>query len=242
MRVRRLNLLGGEPLLHPDLSAFLESARASGLAREIAVWTNGLLLTRVDERLFDLIDILFVTIYPGVALPLQPDQIVALGQRNGFVARIHHKKSFHVALLNQRIGDDRVVQQIYDTCAKAHLWSCHSFADGRYFKCGVADNLRGRLSRIDIPPPDQSGDSVPLHDNPHLRDNLREYIDSKRPLEACAWCLGTAGKQFPHHQLGRGGLAAEMSRDDSSVAKLFASDNGERSRRLHSLPLVFADD
>lgn len=56
---------------------------------------------------------------------------------------------------------------------------------------------------------DAFSDSVPLHDNPNLEENLRLYIDDSRPLEACSYCLGSSGVRLAHRQMTKREIAAE---------------------------------
>lgn len=43
--------LGGEPTLHPELPAILKIVRESGIADTIQVWTNGILLSNINNKL-----------------------------------------------------------------------------------------------------------------------------------------------------------------------------------------------
>ena len=71
LHLNELKLLGGEPVLIPDLLEFLRCARASGLAEEITLITNGLLRHRCYPATFELIDRLQVSLYPGVRLRVE---------------------------------------------------------------------------------------------------------------------------------------------------------------------------
>src|SRR5262245_25034557 len=62
-------LVGGEPLLHPDIDACLDIARQSGIAPVVSVTTNGFLLPRVSERFWQLTQALTVSLYPKPILP-----------------------------------------------------------------------------------------------------------------------------------------------------------------------------
>ena len=64
-RVQRLRFVGGEPLLHDDICAFVDAARASGIATHIEVVSNGTLLARVSDQLLESIDSLALSLYPG---------------------------------------------------------------------------------------------------------------------------------------------------------------------------------
>ena len=52
-KVGTVRLLGGEPLLHPDLGAVVDAVRRSGIGERICVVTNGLLLPRMPRALWE---------------------------------------------------------------------------------------------------------------------------------------------------------------------------------------------
>lgn len=51
--IKTIRLLGGEPLLHPDLSSFVKSARRSFPSTKIDITTNGTLLKKPDQTFWD---------------------------------------------------------------------------------------------------------------------------------------------------------------------------------------------
>jgi len=65
---RTLKLTGGEPLLHPEVLACLDTARASGIADTLSVTTNGLRLDHMPDTFFEKIDRLTLSWYPGAGL------------------------------------------------------------------------------------------------------------------------------------------------------------------------------
>jgi len=66
--VKRIRLLGGEPLLHPELVLFLKTARECFPAAEIQLVTNGLLIDRMAENFWkECVDsriLIYVSRYP----------------------------------------------------------------------------------------------------------------------------------------------------------------------------------
>jgi hypothetical protein len=72
-------------------------------------------------------------------------------------------------------------------------------------------------------------DGIPLH-APGLRQRLRTYLDSKEPLRACRYCLGTVGRYEPHGQ-----LSAEQRRVPAHQP--IPADNGIDIVRLRGLAL-----
>jgi organic radical activating enzyme len=126
LHLGELKILGGEPLLHPDLIEFLRTARASGIADEITLVTNGVLLHRCDPVTFELIDKLWVSLYPAVRLRLEVSELEALSKKYNFKLELKVMNSFRFTTINRRHRDAALVRQIFTRCALAHEWSCHT--------------------------------------------------------------------------------------------------------------------
>jgi MoaA/NifB/PqqE/SkfB family radical SAM enzyme len=218
--IRELQLVGGEPLLHPGLLELVEVARSSGLARQITLITNGVLLHRADPRLFELLDGLWISRYPGVVQRYDETHLRSLAQEYGIWIWIKDTPTFGRKHLNRPNDDDALVQHIYFSCLDAHIYSCHTVHQGRYYKCPPSVYMRQRLGRKGIKFENSSADSVPLHDNPNLRADIARFIASDVPLQACRWCLGSLGPEEAHRQLDRDSLTAELEEAHVDPRKL----------------------
>lgn len=212
---RELRLVGGEPLLHPALITFLTEARRIGIADSIVIYTNGVLLHQMGPDFWRGIDELRISAYPGVRRRLDDAACARLCQEHGVTLRIEPFRTFSQTLIGKRIADASLVGAIYRNCHTATV--CHTVRDGRFFKCPMAPLMASWLAlhgiRFDSPP----GDGVALHDNPALRDDLSRYLDSGSPLAACAYCLGSSGRDVPHRQLDRAGCAAWLAEDGQAL-------------------------
>jgi hypothetical protein len=220
LHLDELKLLGGEPLLHPDLVSFLQVARESGLAERITLVTNGVLLHRADPKIFDWIDMLWISTYPGVKIRADLTALRKLAQERGFRLRLKAIAAFRQTALNSRNGNDALVSRIYRSCHLAHVWSCHTIHEGRYFKCSPAPFLQPRMALRGTAVDNRPRDGVAIHGNPMLRSDLERYLASAEPLEACFYCLGSVGREFPHRQLDRPGLLAERDAAHESPGEL----------------------
>jgi organic radical activating enzyme len=229
MHLGELKLLGGEPLLHPDLLQFLQCARESGLADEITLVTNGLLLHRCDPLAFELIDRLWVSVYPGVELPLATDELDYLSKRYNFSLDLKKTDSFRCTTVNKRHRDAALVRPIFDRCELAHARSCHTIDQGYYFKCSPAPFLTARMALEGEPVANRDLDAVRIFDNPNLRAELESYLRSDEPLEACYYCLGSSGRRFPHRQLKRGEVHDESYAHELEAAGTIALRRGDRA-------------
>lgn len=229
LHLGELKILGGEPLLHPALPEFLRHARASGLADEITLVTNGLLLHRCDPAVFALIDRLWISVYPGIKLPIETSGLETLSKKHDFKLELKAVDGFRCTTVNERHRDVVLVQQIFQRCELAHVRSCHTIDRGYYFKCSPAPFLTVRLALEGTAVQNRDQDGVKIHDNPHLREDLAAYLRDERPLEACSYCLGSSGRRFPHRQIKRGESGDEIGcyRHELAAAATVAMQSGD---------------
>ena len=221
LHVRMLRLLGGEPLLHPQLNLFVQAARAAGIADSVMLWTNGLLLHKARRGLLESFDVVQVSLYPGVRVRADLSKLAGELEENSHTRlNVVKVEKFQHQLLNDPIADRKVVRRTYLRCKEAHSWSCHTVHDGRYYKCPKASGLGPRLAGCGVKVSNCASDGVALHQNPQLAEELAAYLLSTVPLMACAWCLGTDGKSFSHHQLDALGMALERQTRDNGRAFL----------------------
>ena len=226
-----LRLLGGEPLLHPRLVEFLEFASQSGVSDTITVVTNGVLLHTVDDEVFRLIDTLRVSLYPGVTVRADMDELRRLGVELGFTLSVKRISKFRQTLINSPHKSPDVVKEVYQHCGLTHTWCCHTVHDGRYYKCPQAHLLGTRMALTGVAIENRQVDGVPIHGNPRLREELIEYLLSDKPLDACSYCLGTSGREFPHHLLDKKGVRQEIVADHSRPEQLIDRDPIRATRR-----------
>lgn len=199
-------IVGGEPLLHPDLPAILDAVRDAGIARSISLWTNGVVLHRHISAVLSKIDVLEISRYPGVRIR-RLNEILEAAEAAGCQVTAKDMDRFIECYPKTRIEDRARVQAIYEGCRNAHVWHCHSVKRGRYYKCSRAPlihEVRGMTSA------EIERDSVELA-GPSGCERLRAYRSKSSPLSACSWCLGTDGPEGDHEQLDRHRRAAEAS-------------------------------
>jgi len=207
--VRVLRLLGGEPLLHPDLLDIMTAARDSGVADAIEITTNGLLLPRVERRFWELADMLQISLYPGRSLkPDKLDKCLDLARRHDVSVRCRRYQAFQESYSEQGTDDPELVKKIYLTCNTAHRWRCHTVAGGWFFKCVQSYMIpRGMQAG-----PDATYDNgIQIDAAPGFRDRLLSYLTSPEPLPSCRNCLGSAGRYIDHQQVRRDDFRAAQS-------------------------------
>ena len=199
--VNVLKILGGEPLLHPDLPDVIMAARESQVADKMEIWTNGLLLPRMDRRVWAAVDSIRVSLYPGRSLKQhQLERCIDLAHRNNVPLRYKRYQAFQESFSEQGTDDPSLVKKIYATCNEAHRWRCHTVANGWFFKCPQSYMIPKGMS---LGPDATYGNGIKIDDSPGFRDRLLSYLTSPEPLPACDNCLGSSGRWFEHEQVRR---------------------------------------
>jgi organic radical activating enzyme len=216
-----LRIGGGEPLLHPQLLDFLRAARASGVADEVVLLTNGVLLHQAPEELWELIDGMWLSLYPGVTIRIPIAECERLAREHGVKLSVRQADEFSHILLNQRNEDTEAVELVYRACKAAREWSCHTVHEGRFYKCSTAPFTAQRLALLGGRFSENARDFVSL-DRPSLPEALSAYLADERPLAACAFCLGSSGPSLPNRQLNREALVASKTEDHRATAALVA--------------------
>lgn len=197
-----VRLLGGEPLLHPDLLAVIAAVRRSGIADRVRVVTNGTLLPRMPDAFWQAIDELWVSSYPGQQLGA-PE--LAAVRAQAAAARVPLRLTDIATFRQPYVAGDThspsLTRQIYDSCAVIHDWRCHTVAEGYFYKCPQSYFIPRRLgAAADLAP---TADGLAITDAPEFGAALRAYLEADTPLAACQRCLGTVGHQFAHRQASR---------------------------------------
>jgi organic radical activating enzyme len=184
-----IRVLGGEPLLHPDLPALLRAVRRSGMSGMIRVSTNGTRLHATDFAWLDLVDEVHVSRYPGTRVDpgglAELTRLCTLSDKTLILKDFH---SFRHAFPQRPLTPDET-RDVYDTCQQANSWSCHTVENGYLHLCPTTAN-----------PAFKEPEACPIEPLDTLADRLTEFLNSPEPLRACANCLGTVGALFRHQQ------------------------------------------
>jgi cyclic pyranopterin phosphate synthase len=202
LRSNVLRLLGGEPLLHPKLAEIIRIAREAGISKKIHVVTNGVLLDRKPPELWNEVDLIVVSLYPGVSINV-PEQIKGK-------LKINEISHFRETFSTVRNSDDKSVEEIWDRCEIRNY--CHGVVNGYFYKCMRAPYISRMLKLTDK-------DGIALDSTtPEMLDS---YIADEKPLDACHYCTGTCGKSFAHEQVAGKEWLAWQSRP---VAEMIAAE------------------
>lgn len=201
-QAEHVRLLGGEPLLHPQLNDILKVVKASGISSKIRIVTNGVLLAKMPSWFWQEVDEVHISIYPTKEFSGEILKIVeSRAQEFNVTLEILNFSYFRESYSELGTDNKVLIKQIYDTCQMAHDWRCFNVEDGYFYKCPEGHFLPLLLSQNDSLAKTKNG--IKIEDSHSFFHELLEYIKSPDPLPACSFCLGSVGKKFKHIQVSR---------------------------------------
>ncbi|MEI7814398.1 MAG: radical SAM protein [Coriobacteriia bacterium] len=182
--VRQIYLLGGEPLLHPQVAEFVLAARGAFRESRIYLMTNGVLVTRMNEEFWKALaetdTVLLCDSYP-INLPI--DEINRLGEKYGVrIEWTEKREQFFKIPIDPEGGHDAASS--FKRCQGFN--NCPIIRGGRLYPCAYvafADVFREQFD-IDSLAPGQ-GDSISIRDNPDPEDVI-EFL--RNPVGWCSYC------------------------------------------------------
>ena len=184
-RIPIIRLMGGEPLLHPDLHEFVRHTRAAFPGSHVAVVTNGTHLDRASEAFWDsLLETgaqVDLTLYPPMAAKAQ--ELTALCARRGAVCNMTRVDSFNAY---NNIAGDSDPAYAFAKCGLGYY--CRFLRDGRLYPCAMAAMAGDFNDRFGYTMAIDEGIDI------HARGVTARSIlhDLGRPMESCRWCATIA--------------------------------------------------
>lgn len=230
--VQQLKFVGGEPLLNREITTLIEIAKASGIANEIALGSNGSLIHKAEDALFEALDVLVISWYPDARCD---EDKIRFAQRKcrEFGTRLTVQKidQFRRMQWTGPPADSDLTEAVFSTCQIAHVWSCQTFYHGHFYLCSRPLFTRPYLQIAGEQAPElEAVDGCSLHE-PLLFERLQEYLGTSTPLRSCAYCLGTIGKTIPWRSLTKEEKKRGQPHDDHPGSLI----DDRRRRKLKAL-------
>ncbi len=199
LRPSVFKLSGGEPLLAPNIVDLARVAKASGIAPKVSMTTNALLLARAPDALFEALDAITVSIYPGVGIDASSLAALRLrAARFGVALNEKPQEQFQSMTRPSVEADGAVVRGVFETCWLRHR--CHTLRDGVFFACSRPPGID---ALADAGGSLAAGDGLSLAPRAELARDVGRYLERPEPLASCARCLGGTGALMPFRQLTR---------------------------------------
>jgi MoaA/NifB/PqqE/SkfB family radical SAM enzyme len=220
--IDQVYLLGGEPLLHPQVEEFVRVARKHLPGTRICLMTNGVLVPKMGDSFWGALHetetILLCDQYPGVA---DVEAITALGAEHGVVVEfVQATEQFFRAPIDLSGTCDP--QESFVRCTGVS--NCATIKDGRMYPCAhiaYADILRERFDIEQLHPGPE--DSISVHGDA-TGDDIVDFLMSPVP-----WCANCDYPALEYFEWGRTSRSIdEWVRVDGSGVGCAA--RGERGR------------
>jgi len=221
-----IRLIGGEPLLHPQILDYLREIKKAGYKSNVA--TNGLLLSSMPDEFFELVDLVSLSIYTNNNVNYE--KIVNILEQKGVYWKnvididnvlenfqsmkeyqdyIWHEKNTFVLLDKYERHTDETVKEIYDPCLLKDM--CHSFHHGKYYKCNICITKGPQYNNMGIPTDwdfvETDGFDFTGDNEEQIMTGLRDFVYGeahKTPMKACYYCEGyCTSKHIPHGQYSK---------------------------------------
>jgi GTP 3',8-cyclase len=192
-----LKIVGGEPLLHPDLERLLVIAKSLAVGPRIQLTTNAFLIERLTPRGWDSLDMIAVSLYPEPALPKALIRYIASeGRRRNIEVNWKVQDRF-TCLDRSEISSHDEASTTFQECWIRHR--CNSIKHGRFYSCTrpqyiqkfAADPAPFRRDGIPVDDPDASA----------LAARIKRHLEQTEPLNSCFLCQGGCAPLDTNRQL-----------------------------------------
>jgi len=195
----KVKLIGGEPLLHSQLESLVEVVRGSDICERILLVTNGTLLPRISDELLNKIDEIEISQYPSACL--SKETLEHFKKRADFFSTkfsVFYYPYFQNQFSLYGTQDKQLIQSIFKSCKRAHLWGCHVVYKGHLFRCPQSIYLPKVIPQMKDKP---FTDGLKITSSRQFKKQALAFFKGKKPLKACTYCLGTVGTMVNHEQV-----------------------------------------
>lgn len=179
----RLQLVGGEPLLHPNITDMLYIARKSGVGREVMIITNGRLLPKMTDVFWGLVQLLQISVYPNLDPEILPFA-EEMGRKWGFA--VYH--TVFTDFYKQFSKEPTDGKESFKNC----VWKadCYTLHEGRFYLCPQSAFFPQQFQSME-----PGVDGLPLAGL--NEDKLTAFLERTVPFNACKICSGGHGETVP---------------------------------------------
>ena len=172
-------MVGGEPLLHPQITGMMMLARKLLPNALISITTNGLLAQKMDDGFYkaakDKNIVMLFSPYPPVKTDEQIDFVRAQGINAFRTVKAFHSRKMPLDPSGKQDGSAN-----FGRCG----YRCNFLVDGRLSRCFYPLTIRhfNRYFRQSLQPAPE--DSIDIHS--HDPDEINTFL--KKPISFCRYC------------------------------------------------------
>jgi len=181
--VYEIRLMGGEPLLSPEINSYMISTRQAFPKANVAVFTNGLLLTKMPESFWEICAQYQISIkiskYP---VHLDEKSITTFGESYQVKIKIPGEIQSFMQFINIEGNSDPEIS--FRNCRT--MYTTPFLREGKLYSCSFAPHVHIFNEYFNQEIPISENDYIDIHD-PHISpDDIFHFLD--HPIPMCKWC------------------------------------------------------
>jgi hypothetical protein len=181
--IRVICLMGGEPLLHPQLISFLELTRSVFNNSQIWLTTNGTLLLGQPDIFWEKCSENNIIIHiPRYPIKLDFEKIEKTAEKFHVAIDLNRTMIHFLKIINIE-GNSNSTKSFQHCRSKL---KCYFLRDGKIYLCGFPANLHIFNKYFQKNIPVTEADYMNIHDNVSGTD-IVNFLDSPKPI--CSFCL-----------------------------------------------------
>lgn len=178
-----IRLLGGEPLLHPDIADFIKTSRENFHTGIIELITNGTLLANKDKEFWrvchDYDATIFLTVYP---ISINISRIKKLAETFNVKLICSEPVNYFVKMPVNIAGHGNYKAN-FDLCGRAN--NCPLIYHGKLFTCTFAPNIQHFNKKFGVNIPVSEADYIDIYKETSKEEILRKLSE---PIPICRFC------------------------------------------------------
>lgn len=180
--IGKIRILGGEPLLHPDIEKIMIFAREVYPDSDIQIVTNGLLINRMPATFFNICKkngiSLYISYYPPMIDKI--DEVKDILEAKG---AIYHITALMTSFrIKYTLNRQKNIDMIFNNCTQSH---CCNLYEGKVAACFLPFTTKyfNRYFNQNLP---EDG-WVNLYDKDLTTHKLKKFLST--PFERCHYCM-----------------------------------------------------
>jgi len=183
--IRRIRLMGGEPLLHPEIKEFMKIARSNFPKYEIAITTNGILLAEMEDEFWRIcaennIEIV-LSYYP---IEIDYTLINKLAIKNKVVLKANIDTSMKIFRnFKMDLSGTQSYKKSWYYCNHAN--ACVNLLEGNLYTCDIVAHSRHLAKRFNILFEYTDKDYIDIYKEKSMNSILKKL---NKPHPFCRYC------------------------------------------------------
>lgn len=184
--MHHINILGGEPLLHPKVTDFFKLTRKYFPVGIIHLVTNGILLTKMDEKFWEACREYQITVAPTrYPITVDYDSLQKMAQKNGVAFRYFGDVPRVGGWVHPTIDLSGWRNEVHSFL---HCWqanNCTVLKQGKLYPCPVISNITRFNKKFNTNMTVSKKDYIDIYEVQTLKEVMEFFA---KPVPFCRFC------------------------------------------------------